>query len=89
LLLVRQAKSFARSNGARDLATLGDLVDAQFCPSKINSPRTAADTPTENRRYLCTFFFFFSFVFFWKGVLVGVGDGVPVISGVGDGRTRG
>ena len=30
----------------------------------------------------------FSLFFFFAGVFVGVGDGVPVISGVGDGRTR-
>jgi len=40
--------------------------------------------------YLWTFCFLcFSFVFFLKGVLVGVGDGVPEGTGVGDGRTRG
>jgi hypothetical protein len=39
--------------------------------------------------YLCTFFLCFSLAFFLKGVLVGVGDGVPENSGVGDGRTRG
>ena len=40
--------------------------------------------------YLCIFFVLcFSLGFFFNGVLVGVGEGVPEGSGVGDGRTRG
>ena len=38
--------------------------------------------------YLCTLFFL-CFCLALKGVLVGVGDGVPEGAGVGDGRTRG
>jgi hypothetical protein len=56
---------------------------------QIRSPRTATTQLPKTGRYLCTFFFFFSLGFFLKGVLVGVGDGVPEGSGVGDGRTRG
>jgi hypothetical protein len=42
-----------------------------------------------SERYSCIFFLCFSLFFFFTGVLVGVGDGVPEGSGVGDGRTRG
>ena len=54
--------------------------------------KSAAQTGDPFRKtgcYLCTFFLCFSLAFFLKGVLVGVGDGVPKNSGVGDGRTRG
>ena len=92
LLLARQAKSLARSNIARHLSMFGNLADAAFLIAhiKIRSPQTAATHFEKTECYLCTFAFLcFSLGFFLKGVLVGVGDGVPEGSGVGDGRTRG
>jgi hypothetical protein len=78
LLPERQGKSFARSHIARHLAMLATW---QMRVS-LRSRKTG--------RYLCTFAFLcFSLGFFLKGVLVGVGDGVPEGAGVGDGRTRG
>ena len=71
--------SSALSNGRSTF--LGDV--------QLRRPNTGDPLP-EEVRYLCTFFFLcFSLPFFSKGVLVGVGDGVPENSGVGDGLTRG
>jgi hypothetical protein len=57
---------------------------------KAAARKTAATHFRKTGRYLCTFAFLcFSLAFFLKGVLVGVGDGVPENSGVGDGLTRG
>jgi hypothetical protein len=51
---------------------------------------TAATQFRRAGHYLCIFFVLcFSLGFFFTGVLVGVGEGVPEGSGVGDGRTRG
>ena len=56
-------------------------------PAARNGGRRALP---ENRTLLVHFLLLcFSLAFFLKGVLVGVGDGVPENSGVGDGRTRG
>jgi hypothetical protein len=88
----RQSKIFARSYIARHLAMLAtwQMRVSSLRTSQISSPQTAAMHFRKTGRYLCTFFFLcFSLGFFLKGVLVGVGDGVPEGSGVGDGRTRG
>ena len=73
------------------LSNVGNLARARFSLHAPNpQPANGGDALLENRSYLCTFCFLcFSLAFFLKGVLVGVGDGVPVNSGVGDGRTRG
>jgi hypothetical protein len=91
LLMARQAKSFARSYIARHLAM---LATCQMRVSRCTHPNpqfaNGGDALRKTARYLCTFFFLcFSLGFFLKGVLDGVGDGVPENSGVGDGRTRG
>ena len=57
---------------------------------KIRSLKTEATHFRKAGRYLWILCFLcFSLGFFLKGVLVGVGDGVPEGTGVGDGRTRG
>src|ERR1700760_2442158 len=86
-----QAKSFARSHIARHLAMLATWqVRVSLSHIQIRSQQTAATRSRKTGPYLCTFpFLCFSLGFFLKGVLVGVGDGVPEGSGVGDGRTRG
>ena len=66
------------------------VTGLHLCKSAARNP--AATHFRNIGRYLCTFCFLcFSFAFFLKGVLVGVGDGVleDVGVGVGDGRTRG
>jgi hypothetical protein len=91
LLPARQAKSLSRSHIARHLAMFATWqmrVSLRTHPNP--QPQTAATRSRKTGRYLCTFpFLCFSLAFFLKGVLVGVGDGVPEGSGVGDGRTRG
>ena len=74
------------------LSNVGNLANARFYlhTSKSAARKTAATHFWKTGRYLCTFCFLcFSLAFFLKGVLIGVGDGVPENSGVGDGRTRG
>ena len=57
---------------------------------QIRSSQPAASQFPGTGPYLCILFFLcFSLGFFFNGVLVGVGEGVPEGSGVGDGRTRG
>jgi hypothetical protein len=56
---------------------------------QVHLRQIRSDILQENGRYLWIFFLCFSFGFFWKGVLVGVGEGLPEGTGVGEGRTRG
>jgi hypothetical protein len=61
-------------------------------PSRNHNPQHGGGVLPGIEPYLRTFSFFFlcfSLDFFLRGVLVGVGDGVPEISGFGVGRTRG
>jgi hypothetical protein len=89
LLPERQGKSFARSHIARHLAMLATWqMRVSLCTHPNPQPANGDDALPETGRYLCTFAFL-CLGFFLKGVLVGVGDGVPEGSGVGDGRTRG
>ena len=91
LLPTRQAKSFVRSYAVRHLAMLATWqMRVSRCTHPNPQPTNGGDALRKTGRYLRTFFFLcFSLGFFLKGVLVGVGDGVPENSGVGDGRTRG
>ena len=89
IVLNRLASGPVQSYTERHLAMLASWQMRVSTRTHPNSqPQTAATRFQRTGRYLCIFFFL-SLCFFFAGVLVGVGEGVPEGSGVGDGRTRG